>query len=64
VPAVASEEELALQLLDRDDVLVHPGHFFDLAREAYLIYFWSTGTVVEPPRLDATVTLRVPGTGR
>jgi aspartate/methionine/tyrosine aminotransferase len=37
VPAIASEEDLALQLLDRDDVLVHPGYFFDFAREAYLI---------------------------
>jgi aspartate/methionine/tyrosine aminotransferase len=37
VPAIAPEEELALQLLERDDVVVHPGYFFDFAREAYLI---------------------------
>jgi len=37
VPSIASEEDLVLQLLERDDVLVHPGYFFDFAREAYLI---------------------------
>jgi len=37
VPAVRSEEALALELLEADDVLVHPGYFFDFAREAYLV---------------------------
>ncbi len=37
VPAVRSEDALALELLDRDDVLVHPGYFFDFSREAYLV---------------------------
>lgn len=36
VPATRSEEEWVLALLDRG-VLVHPGHFFDFAREAFLI---------------------------
>jgi alanine-synthesizing transaminase len=26
-----------LHLLERDDVLVHPGYFFDFPREAFLI---------------------------
>jgi len=37
VPAVRSEDALALELLEMDDVLVHPGYFFDFAREAYLV---------------------------
>lgn len=37
VPAVRSEDTLALELLDQDDVLVHPGYFFDFPREAYLV---------------------------
>ncbi len=37
VPAVRSEEELALELLERDRVVVHPGYFFDFAREAFLV---------------------------
>ncbi len=37
VPAIASEEDLVLLLLERDDVVVHPGYFFDFSREAYLI---------------------------
>lgn len=37
VPAVRSEDALVLELLDVDDVLVHPGYFFDFAREAYIV---------------------------
>ena len=37
VPATRSDEELALELLDRDGVLVHPGFFFDFARESFLV---------------------------
>ncbi|MBI1760863.1 MAG: aminotransferase class I/II-fold pyridoxal phosphate-dependent enzyme, partial [Acidobacteria bacterium] len=37
VPRHVSEEELILRLLAEDDVLVHPGYFFDFAREAYLV---------------------------
>lgn len=37
VPAVRSEEQLAIDLVERDDVLVHPGYFFDFAREAYVV---------------------------
>jgi aspartate/methionine/tyrosine aminotransferase len=37
VPAVRSEEELVLDLAERDEVLVHPGYFFDFEREAFLI---------------------------
>jgi alanine-synthesizing transaminase len=37
VPAIASEEALALDLLTRDGVVVHPGFFFDFPREAFLV---------------------------
>ena len=37
VPAVQSEEALALALLEQDDVLVHPGYFFDFATEAFVV---------------------------
>ncbi len=37
VPATRSEEALVLELLERDQVLVHPGFFFDFAHEAFLV---------------------------
>jgi hypothetical protein len=37
VPATLPEEALVLELLDRDDVVVHPGFFFDFAHEAFLV---------------------------
>ena len=37
VPRTQREDEWVLELLERDDVLVQPGWFFDFAREAYLV---------------------------
>jgi aspartate/methionine/tyrosine aminotransferase len=37
VPAFRSEEALALELLERERVLVHPGYFFDFPHEAYIV---------------------------
>ena len=37
VPRVRSEEEWVLELLERDDVLIQPGFFYDFEREAYLV---------------------------
>ncbi len=37
VPAIRSEEALALDLLMQDRVLVSPGYFYDFPREAYLV---------------------------
>ncbi len=37
LPAIVPEEDLVLALLREDDVLVHPGYFFDLPRECYLV---------------------------
>jgi alanine-synthesizing transaminase len=37
VPSLESEEDLVLSLLTRDDVLAHPGYFFDFPRESFLV---------------------------
>ena len=37
VPALRSEEALALSLLEHEHVLVHPGYFFDFDTEAFLV---------------------------
>ena len=37
VPSTRPEEELVLDLLEREHVAVHPGYFFDFPREAYLV---------------------------
>ena len=37
VPAKTTEEELVLELLERDGVVVHPGFFFDFPREAFVV---------------------------
>jgi aspartate/methionine/tyrosine aminotransferase len=36
-PAVQSDEELAIRLLQERDVLAHPGHFYDFAHNGYLV---------------------------
>ncbi|HXF05250.1 MAG TPA: pyridoxal phosphate-dependent aminotransferase [Blastocatellia bacterium] len=37
LPGVEDEEEFALNLLDSDGVLVHPGYFFDFAEPGYVV---------------------------
>jgi hypothetical protein len=37
VPAIRSDEDLALDLLSTKCVYVHPGHFYDFATEGYLV---------------------------
>ena len=37
VPSTRTEEELVLDLIERDGVLVHPGFFFDFPHEAFLV---------------------------
>ena len=44
VPAVQSDEELAIQLLEERNVLVHPGHFYDFADHAYVVISLLTPT--------------------
>ncbi len=37
VPAVQSEEDLVVSLLEEDAVVAYPGYFFDFPREAFLV---------------------------
>ena len=37
VPAVGTDEDLALRLLQDHGVVVHPGHFYDFAQEGHLV---------------------------
>ncbi|HEY4053622.1 MAG TPA: pyridoxal phosphate-dependent aminotransferase [Terriglobales bacterium] len=37
VPAISSDEELAISLLQQCGVLVHPGHFYDFPQDGYLV---------------------------
>jgi hypothetical protein len=37
LPRYHSEEDWMLRVLEEDDVLVHPGYFFDFPREAFLV---------------------------
>jgi aspartate/methionine/tyrosine aminotransferase len=37
VPATRGEEQLVLDLLEREGILVHPGYFFDFLREAFVV---------------------------
>ena len=37
VPAVQSDEDLAIRLLEKHGVLVQPGHFYEFAEDGYLV---------------------------
>jgi alanine-synthesizing transaminase len=37
VPATRSDEELAVELLEKESVLVQPGHFYDFTSDGYLV---------------------------
>jgi alanine-synthesizing transaminase len=37
VPATQSDEELAIELIEKHSVVAHPGHFFDFESDGYLI---------------------------
>ncbi len=37
VPAVRPDEELAVELLQHQRVVIHPGHFYDFAADGYLV---------------------------
>jgi len=52
VPSTRSEETLVVGLLEHEHVLVHPGYFFDFAREAFVV----VSLLVEPRRLRDGVT--------
>jgi alanine-synthesizing transaminase len=44
VPVTQSDEELAIELLQRCSVLVHPGHFYDFPNDGYLVV-----SLITPP---------------
>jgi len=44
VPALQSDEDLAIDLLRKVAVLVHPGHFYDFPRDGYLVLSLITPT--------------------
>ena len=56
VPSRDGEEALVLDLLERDDVVVHPGFFFDFPREAYLVI-----SLLPEPSTFATGVQRILG---
>jgi aspartate/methionine/tyrosine aminotransferase len=37
VPSLETEEDLVVRLLTQDGVLLHPGYFFDFARESFVV---------------------------
>ena len=37
VPATQSDEDLAIEIIRRASVLVHPGHFYDFPSDGHLI---------------------------
>jgi alanine-synthesizing transaminase len=37
IPVTRSDEDFAIELLRRSDVLVHPGHFYDFPSDGYLV---------------------------
>jgi alanine-synthesizing transaminase len=51
IPATRSEEDVVLDLLERDGVLVHPGFFFDFPHEAFIVL----SLLPEPEVFDAGV---------
>jgi alanine-synthesizing transaminase len=44
VPATGSDEDLAIELLQRASILAHPGHFYDFASDGYLVL-----SLITPP---------------
>jgi aspartate/methionine/tyrosine aminotransferase len=61
-PQLRGEETLVLDLLEKDNVLVHPGYFFDFSREAFIV----VSLLVDPATFDpsvARVITRATGAG-
>jgi len=44
VPVIQTDEDLAVDLLRRENVLVHPGHFYDFQNDGYLVLSLVTPT--------------------
>lgn len=44
VPAIESDDELAIRLIERAGIVVHPGHFYDFPRDGFLVI-----SLITPP---------------
>jgi alanine-synthesizing transaminase len=55
-PVTQSDEDLAIELLRRASVLVHPGHFYDFAKDGYLVL-----SLITPPGIFCEGIARVLG---
>ena len=51
VPAIEDDEHTVMRLLDRADVLVHPGYFFDFPRDGFLV----VSLLVQPTAFESAV---------
>jgi len=45
IPATQSDEEFAIELLSRQGVYVHPGHFYNFPAEGFLV-----ASLISPPQ--------------
>ena len=54
IPSTRGEEDVVMDLLERDGVLVHPGYFFDFPHEAFLVV-----SLLPPPEAFAEGMRRV-----
>ena len=54
VPSIRSEDDLVAEILEREQVVVHPGYFFDFPREAFLVV-----SLLPEPRVFAPAIERV-----
>ena len=60
VPSIKSEEAIVVDLLEATGILVHPGHFFDFEREAFII----VSLLPEPRFFSRTVEAMLDAIGR
>jgi aspartate/methionine/tyrosine aminotransferase len=60
VPAVQSDENLAIELLRKTAVVVHPGHFYDFPNDGYLIL----SLITEPAVFREGMTRLLPVIGK
>ncbi|HEV2494731.1 MAG TPA: pyridoxal phosphate-dependent aminotransferase [Terriglobia bacterium] len=62
VPATRSDEDWALELVQSDGVLVHPGHFYDFPSDGFLVVSLLTAPEIFEPGLRSLMA-RVSGHG-
>ncbi|MGC2322557.1 MAG: pyridoxal phosphate-dependent aminotransferase, partial [Terriglobales bacterium] len=56
VPVTRSDEDIAIDLLERHSVMVHPGHFYDFPGDGYLVV-----SLITPADVFAEGVKRVAG---